>query len=310
MPRISPRWLACLLVGLTLGTASLPAGAETKMPYGQGLLWKIEREGSKPSYLFGTIHVNFDEIVKLPKPVRDAFDKADSASFEIEWDRHSGSRWARSISYRDWRSLDDTLGQDLYSRIVDKADEWGYSLHTIRKLQPWALILEVGGPTGVYIGRKGDDDQKILDNWLQDEAKDQGKRVYGLETIEEHTEIFADLPEDVVVTIIEAMLAEDRFERRVTLSRSFEKLIQLYLDRDTEAMFNLDDDLVAGLDPELQKMLDERILDRRNAMMAERMELRIREGNAFVAVGCAHLPGEHGMLNILAQRGYKVTRVY
>lgn len=309
MPRILPRWITAALIGLTLAAFAGPAAAETKMPYGQGLLWKIEREGSKPSYLFGTIHVNYDEIVKLPKPVQDVFDRADSASFEVEWDKYSTARWVRSISYRDWRSLDDTLGQELYSRIIDKADEWGYSLHMIRKLQPWALILEVGGPTGVYIGRKGEEDL-VLDNWLQEEAKDLDKRVYGLETIEEHTEIFADLPEDVVVTIIEAMLSEDRFERRAALSRSHERLVQLYLDRNTEGMFALEDDIVAGLDPEISKMLDERILDRRNYAMAERMDLRIREGNAFVAVGAAHLPGQHGMVNILAKRGYKVSRVY
>ena len=279
------------------------------MPYGQGLLWKIEREGSKPSYLFGTIHVNYDEIVKLPKPVQDAFDKADSASFEIEIDKYTAYRWRRSVSYRDWRSLDDTLGQELYARLVEKADEWGYSLHYLRKLKPWALILEVGGPTGVYVGRKGEEDE-VLDTVLEEEARDQGKRVYGLETIEEHTEIFADLPEDVVLTIIEAMLAEDRFERRAVLSRTHERLVRLYLDRNTEAMFDLDDDIVAGLDPEINRMLEERILDRRNYAMAERMELRIREGNAFVAVGAAHLPGEHGMLKILADRGYKVSRVY
>jgi len=40
------------------------------------------------------------------------------------------------------------------------------------------------------------------------------------------------------------------------------------------------------------------------------MIARLDEGAAFVAVGAMHLPGERGMLRLLEQRGYTVSRVY
>ena len=43
--------------------------------------------------------------------------------------------------------------------------------------------------------------------------------------------------------------------------------------------------------------------------MAERLEPLLNQGRLFVAVGALHLPGEGGVLNLLAQRGYRITAV-
>jgi len=36
----------------------------------------------------------------------------------------------------------------------------------------------------------------------------------------------------------------------------------------------------------------------------------LQQGNAFIAVGALHLPGETGILNLLAGQGYQITRLY
>ena len=54
----------------------------------------------------------------------------------------------------------------------------------------------------------------------------------------------------------------------------------------------------------------ENMLDNRNKIMLERMQPRLDEGNAFIAVGALHLAGKAGLLNLLAQQGYTVTAVY
>jgi uncharacterized protein YbaP (TraB family) len=52
------------------------------------------------------------------------------------------------------------------------------------------------------------------------------------------------------------------------------------------------------------------IVDQRNLTMLERMKSRLKEGNAFIAVGALHLPGERGLLKLLEQEGFKVTAIY
>lgn len=44
--------------------------------------------------------------------------------------------------------------------------------------------------------------------------------------------------------------------------------------------------------------------------MVERMKDAVARGGAFVAVGALHLPGERGVLQQLADRGFTVERVY
>ena len=53
-----------------------------------------------------------------------------------------------------------------------------------------------------------------------------------------------------------------------------------------------------------------RLNDERNVTMVNRMAVRLAEGGAFIAVGALHLPGERGLVSLLTQAGYTVTRVY
>jgi uncharacterized protein YbaP (TraB family) len=60
----------------------------------------------------------------------------------------------------------------------------------------------------------------------------------------------------------------------------------------------------------LHEAFSRRLLTERNVRMAARMQARLKEGGAFVAVGALHLHGENGVLAELERRGWRVTRVY
>ena len=51
------------------------------------------------------------------------------------------------------------------------------------------------------------------------------------------------------------------------------------------------------------------LIDNRNHTMAERLQPFLADGNAFVAVGALHLPGEEGLVKLLPGQGYRISAV-
>jgi len=88
-----------------------------------------------------------------------------------------------------------------------------------------------------------------------------------------------------------------------------EELAGAYLNRDLRALLALSEKYKPQ-DARVYNAMMDRLLVRRNINMSERMRVRLKEGNAFVAVGALHLPGDTGLLRLLSNAGYRVTRVY
>ena len=89
--------------------------------------------------------------------------------------------------------------------------------------------------------------------------------------------------------------------------------MEAYLSRELGSYTLMTEEMTAIDDPLYRAQVDElvrELLDERNARMVERMAPRLTEGDAFIAVGALHLPGERGILNLLAERGYRIFRVY
>ena len=90
----------------------------------------------------------------------------------------------------------------------------------------------------------------------------------------------------------------------------YEQILAAYLERDLAAIMRLNEESQAKGDRELEEHLGRALIDDRNVRMVERMQPQLRRGRAFIAVGALHLPGEAGILQLLAKRGYTVTPVY
>jgi uncharacterized protein YbaP (TraB family) len=54
---------------------------------------------------------------------------------------------------------------------------------------------------------------------------------------------------------------------------------------------------------------EEAMITARNRTMAAHAEPILDRGNAFIAVGALHLPGEKGLIELFRQDGYTVTAV-
>jgi len=146
---------------------------------------------------------------------------------------------------------------------------------------------------------------QVLDLVLYQDALQQDKAVYGLETIREQLDLFDSMPESDQV-----ILLRDAVDNLSELDAMNAELLAVYKQRDIEGLLALNEVSMQTGDQRLAKDFQKRVIDDRNHRMAERMQQYLQQGKVFVAVGALHLPGEEGLLNLLEQQGYTVRRVY
>lgn len=283
------------LVALVFGWIVPGAAAAADVAHEKGLLWKVERAGTPPSFVFGTIHSEDPRVTRLPAPVQAAFDRAHSLTVEMLLGPEANTALASAMFLGKDQNLRAILGDDLYHRTIRALEEYGMPRQIAGALKPWAVTVMLSMPKP--------DTGEFLDKVLYAAALDQGKPVHGLESVEEQLAIFEELPMVDQVRLLEAAMEGSP-------AAHIEQLIAAYLARDLAAMVMLSNRANAQLDQELATRITRRLLDDRNERMVQRMEPRLREGNAFIAVGALHLPGERGILKLLERRGYRVTVVY
>ena len=271
----------------------------TTAAFDQGLLWRVEKPGAAPSYLFGTAHLADKRVTALPEAVRKQFDAAKSFTMEVALDPSGIAILAARMVYLDGRDLPGIAGEDLFRKIVPLTAGIGLPPEMVRLFKPWAMVLLLQMPP--------QQTEDVLDVTLQRTASQQGKSLNYLETVDEQVAAFENLSEAEQIALLKHAV-----ETHHELKTQTEKLVQAYLQRDLGLMWQIGESEVARR-PELRavkEVFDQRLLYDRNARMVVRMQPQLAAGNAFVAVGAMHLYGQKGLLSLLARDGYRVTRVY
>jgi uncharacterized protein YbaP (TraB family) len=283
-----------------LPNASSCAYAQAVTPeFDKGLLWRLEKPGVAPSYLFGTMHIADKRITNLPDVVRRQFDAARTFTMEISPDPSNIAQLAARMVYMDGRDLPGVVGADLFKKIVPLIADLGLPAEMARLFKPWAMVLILEMPQ--------QQTADVLDFMLQSMASQQGKALNYLESIDEQVAVFESMSEAEQIALLEQAVAT-----YPELKTQTEKLVQAYLQRDLRLMWQISEAEMEQR-PELKalkQVVDQRLLYDRNARMVERMQLQLKTGAAFVAVGALHLYGEKGLLSLLARDGYRVSRVY
>lgn len=291
MLRAQQRFL--FLAALLLAPLSFAAPAA----YTQGLLWKIERAGQAPSYVFGTIHSEDSRVLTLPQPVQSVFDAAKVYVMEAVLDANAMQVMLGAMMFSDGRTLQQAVGPATYQKSVAAMAGYGMPEQTLQMMKPWALAVTLSLPkpqTGM-----------VLDMLLMQQAAEQGKQTAGLESVEEQIGVLDKLSLQEQVTML-----EDTLRHLPEMEQIFAELHAAYLARDLARLVRISDEMQAKGNRDLGKKVMHQLVDVRNRRMVQRMEAHLKQGNAFIAIGALHLPGEVGVLKLLARKGYRVSAVY
>jgi uncharacterized protein YbaP (TraB family) len=281
------------------------------VPNGKGLLWRIDAaSGAKPSFLFGTVHLTDDRVHALAAPARQALDTAATVIVEStealgvsEMAKHLFSV-ATLMVLPEGETLDTIIPPaDLaVVKAYYQRDVGGYE--AVAKYRPYMLALTLSYPpceaARQAVGLES------LDAEIAAATKVTGAKLAGLETLAEQFGSIASMPmTDQVAWLLQAIKFASEIDN-IT-----ETLVRLYLVQDTGMLLAWSRYLAIENGTEKVWMSFKDILiDTRNRRMAERAVAFIERGNAFIAVGALHLPGETGLVQLLRGEGYTLTPIH
>lgn len=270
------------------------------------ILWKVEGNNlDKPSYILGTHHTAPADMLSRINGFNEALDDVEAVYGEI--------------NMADMNAME--MQQKMMAHIMAPADS------TLSKLFTPEQLDSVGALLSSYVGQPVDmmqmDPMKPvmvttqlvllqsikafpgfnpavqLDATVQNMGKAGGKKVDGLETLEFQMSVLYDTP------LREQ--ADDLMESVRNDSTSVAKagrLAEAYTSGDLakidELMYDSDEMTPAKL---------ERLLLQRNRDWAEKLPAIMKEQPAMIVVGCGHLPGKEGVIELLRAQGYTLTPV-
>ena len=277
---------------------------------GKGLLWKVEKDGGEPSYLFGTMHMTDPRVTGLTPSAQEAFSGADTVVIEttdvLDQSKMMAAMAAEPelMMFTDGTTLASLLSPEDEAAVSEALDERGIPAASVARMKPWMLSAMVALPACELARKAGG--APVLDVKLAEEAKAAGKRLAGLETVADQLRAMASLPMDFHIKgLVETLKLGDRMDDVV------ETMIVLYESEETGMFWPLFHAVLpdSGEDEESYAAFEEAMITSRNRTMTANAAPFLDEGNAFIAVGALHLPGPDGVIELLRQDGYTVSAV-
>ncbi|WP_454852352.1 TraB/GumN family protein [Rhizobium binxianense] len=279
-------------------------------PNGKGIFWRIEKEGVRPSWLLGTMHVTDPRVLVLPPGAQAAHDAADTIIIEsdeiLDEKKAAFALLAKPelTMFTDGTTIDKLLSPQDYKRLEAGLRQRGIPLAAVSRMRPWMISSAVALPA-CEIARKAKGAQ-FLDQKIATDAVAEGKQVKGLETLAEQLQAMADLPVEFhLKSLIETLELGDK------MSDVVETMTDLYLSGD----IGMTMPMLKTVSPEGGEegsdyaAFEQRVILDRNKVMAERAAPILAGGNVFMAVGALHLPGKDGVIELLRRQGFTVTAV-
>ena len=162
--RLPHAWLMRAVLALVLIVVLAPRSglASPEILYGQGLLWRVERPGTPPSHLFGTMHSSDSDITRLPEPVATAFDGAQSFGLEMVLNAEAIGQ-VRAAARLRGDDLETLLGRARFERVTDLGWYYGLGASALVQLKPWAVMQVFSMPPSEFARHATSDTTPPLD---------------------------------------------------------------------------------------------------------------------------------------------------
>ena len=259
------------------------------------LLYQISGNGlSKPSYLYGTIHMLPKEQFRLSNSLKRAFESCQALAMELDLNMSATEKISlaqqvllpESKTLKDFMEAQDYLKLKIYCLDTLKWSESKFERSSKLKPMFFSSILFQESMTQMA----------SYEMEFNKMAKKKHKHILGLETVEYQLSLFDQLPMSTQIEMLKTDLQNN-------LS-NFDTLLNAYLNEDIQQLDSLMNEESSEY-PEFNEIL----LYNRNKSWIGIMADQMQKESTFFAVGAGHLAGPQGVVALLRQQGFKVTAI-
>jgi hypothetical protein len=298
-----------IAAGLDL-TAARAARADD-LADGLGLLWRVERDGVAPSYLFGTIHSTDDGAAAIARRAAAVAAKASIVATELggPFDAVDRGALAAKLLAAAIDRDDDTFEPDLVGEtaasVEDLVAAHGVPKEMAHHLKLWFLAASVEAPMCEQAREQAALPE--VDEIVAEAGAAAKIPVVGLETADEQLAALAAAPPALSAALLKTSARLPQLD-----DDAYATMVRLYRDGRPAEMIAVVDALpeLTAEERAAERAFDDLLLIGRNETMAERAAPLAAKGGAFIAVGALHLPGKAGLIARFRAMGYRVVNVW
>jgi uncharacterized protein YbaP (TraB family) len=271
-----------------LGLMSLTAFAQNE----NSLLYKISGNGiTKPSYIFGTIHITCDAT--LDEATKKALDATTQMYLELDMDDPElQSKMMNSVSMKNGMTISSMISAEDYKILDD---------YLLQKMKVSAAVFNTYKPfilSSMFLSTLLDCSPESFESNLVKASISQKEPIFGLETVEYQMAIFDQIPYQLQAEELIRSIKNDFRDDKTELNL----LLKTYAMKDLNEMSRLSSSSKSAIMSNYEDVL----LNNRNSNWINTIKQVAKEHPTFFGVGAAHLVGEKGLVSLLRRDGYLV----
>jgi uncharacterized protein YbaP (TraB family) len=242
------------------------------------------------------MHLNDKRLFAFGDSLYHAIEKSEGLAIEVNPDEMAAYFVNQMLDQmEDGKKLQDLVGKEYFAKHKKAlAKKFGKPAEDIKAMD---AFKEKNKWMGDYL-KKGEM-ATFMDAYLYNIARRQGKWCGGVEDIGDQAGLIADLVDQSDVNYL--LHSDDAGQTQS--GSEVEKMIRLYTAQDLDGIRGLTDD-------ESTPEQKDKLLLHRNVKMARRIDSLSSIRSMVFAIGCAHLPGDSGVIDLLRRKGFILEPVY
>jgi uncharacterized protein YbaP (TraB family) len=199
--------------------------------------------------------------------------------------------------YSDGTTLKQHISPAAYALTENFCKERNYPMEQFQMFRPWMLTMSL---TMLEMARIGADATNGVDRLFNEKAKQDGKKIGSLETVDQQISF---------LTAMDETMGDDQIEETIDELRQVgvkgPQILNAWKEGDDIKLEELNlKELKAH--PRVYQAL---LVDRNRRWIKDIEAYLSGPENTMVIVGVAHLVGSDGIISLLRKRGYKVAKL-